>query len=297
MNDMSTSHIRQLDGTLLLVFRELLRERRATTAAAHLGLTQSGISHVLNRLRLLFGDELFLRRPHGLEPTPRALELAPQLDAMIALAQEALTGRALFEPRASRRQFRIGAPDFMTLLLAAPLLKRIKTEAPETSVAFTPLLGSTALDAVRRGDIDLAVGRLRKTAPPLLHARLFRDSYAVVGRAQHPELRRKLTEQRYAALEHVQIASAERPAGRRVFAVAPHFLAAFAIVAESDAVVVAPRPLAARYAKGFGLAVVPAPVPLPPLDIFLVYRKAKTPDAAVAWLAACVRAAVRDAGG
>ena len=73
---MDVSHIRQIDGTLLLVFQELLRERRATAAAARLGLTQSGISHALNRLRLLFGDELFLRRPHGLEPTARALAMA-----------------------------------------------------------------------------------------------------------------------------------------------------------------------------------------------------------------------------
>ena len=61
MPDMDVSHIRQIDGTLLLVFQELLRERRATAAAARLGLTQSGISHALNRLRLLFGDELFRR--------------------------------------------------------------------------------------------------------------------------------------------------------------------------------------------------------------------------------------------
>jgi hypothetical protein len=46
MSDTSSLHtaIRNLDGTLLLVFRSLLRERRATAVAAQLGLTQSGVS-------------------------------------------------------------------------------------------------------------------------------------------------------------------------------------------------------------------------------------------------------------
>jgi len=35
------------------------------------------ISHALTRLRDLFGDPLFIRRSHGLEPTQRAIELGP----------------------------------------------------------------------------------------------------------------------------------------------------------------------------------------------------------------------------
>jgi DNA-binding transcriptional LysR family regulator len=72
MSDFDLNQIRRLDGGLLLVFRELLRTRRAGAVAERLGLSPSAISHALNRLRDLFDDPLFIRRPHGFEPTRRA---------------------------------------------------------------------------------------------------------------------------------------------------------------------------------------------------------------------------------
>jgi DNA-binding transcriptional LysR family regulator len=104
----------------------------------------------LNRLRRLFGDELFLRRPHGLEPTPRALELGPQIEQLIDAAETALAGARGFAPATSRRKFRIGAPDFLIALIAAPLVARVKRGAPQASLAFIQALGGTALEAVRR---------------------------------------------------------------------------------------------------------------------------------------------------
>ena len=111
MSDIDLDDIRRLDGGLLLVFRELLVRRRASEVALRLGLSQSAVSHALARLRDLFGDPLFTRRPHGLEPTQRALELGPRIEALIELASAALSAGGRFEPAQSRRQFGIGAPD------------------------------------------------------------------------------------------------------------------------------------------------------------------------------------------
>ena len=61
MTDFSQGELRRLDLTLLLVFLGLLRHRKATDVAAELGLTQSGVSQALKRLRDIFGDPLFLR--------------------------------------------------------------------------------------------------------------------------------------------------------------------------------------------------------------------------------------------
>ena len=72
MSDIDTNKLRRLDGGLLLVFRELLRTGRASRVAESLGLSQPAISHALARLRDLFADPLFVRRPHGFEPTLRA---------------------------------------------------------------------------------------------------------------------------------------------------------------------------------------------------------------------------------
>src|SRR2546430_4895105 len=80
MSDMSNSKLRKLDGTLLLVFAEAYRLRKLTTVAQRLGMTQSAVSHALGRLREIFEDELFLRRPFGVEPTQRARDLASRVE-------------------------------------------------------------------------------------------------------------------------------------------------------------------------------------------------------------------------
>jgi DNA-binding transcriptional LysR family regulator len=59
---MSEFHFNSLDLNLLRVFDALLDERNVTRAGARLGLSQSAVSHALGRLRLLLGDELFVRR-------------------------------------------------------------------------------------------------------------------------------------------------------------------------------------------------------------------------------------------
>src|SRR6186713_2483094 len=126
MSDIDQNQLRRLDGGLLLVFRELLRTGRASIAAERLGLSQPAISHGLNRLRDLFGDPLFVRRPHGFEPTRRALELGPQVDALISLANAALNPDAAFDPARTNRLFRFAAPEFVIALIGGQLINRLK---------------------------------------------------------------------------------------------------------------------------------------------------------------------------
>ncbi len=77
------AQLRRLDLTLLLVFEEAMATGKLSAAAKRLGLTQSAISHALKRLREVFEDELFIRTPRGVQPTPRAMALrAPLADAL-----------------------------------------------------------------------------------------------------------------------------------------------------------------------------------------------------------------------
>ena len=75
--------LRRLDLTVLLVFTNLMRLRKASDVAEHMGLTQSSISHSIKRLRETFGDPLFLRTPKGMEPTAVALGLEPRIRSVV----------------------------------------------------------------------------------------------------------------------------------------------------------------------------------------------------------------------
>src|SRR5262245_56272369 len=131
MSDFDQNKIRRLDGGLLLVFRELLRTGRASVVAERLGLSPSAISHALVRLREVFDDPLFIRRPHGFEPTRRAEALGPQVEQLLELANRAVSRDAAFDPAQSRRQFRFAAPEFVTALIGAQLFNRLREIAPK----------------------------------------------------------------------------------------------------------------------------------------------------------------------
>src|ERR1700742_681948 len=93
-----------LDLNLLRVLDVLLEERSVTRAGERLGLTQSAISHALNRLRYALADDLFLRGPDGMRPTERASQIAPRLRQGLLQLQLALVPSD-FVPAETIRRF------------------------------------------------------------------------------------------------------------------------------------------------------------------------------------------------
>jgi DNA-binding transcriptional LysR family regulator len=66
-------NLRKFDLNLLVCFDALMSERNVTKAAEKAFLSQSGMSHALNRLRSLLDDPILMRSKQGMMPTPRAL--------------------------------------------------------------------------------------------------------------------------------------------------------------------------------------------------------------------------------
>ncbi len=300
MSDISFSDIRRLDGALLLVFREVLRARRTTIAAERLGVTQSTVSHALDRLRDIFGDPLFVRRPHGVEPTRRALELGPRIEALIDLTAQTLrSGDGAFDPRRSERRFNLAAPENVTTVLGAGLLNRLKAAAPGVSFSVQYLLANTAVDALRRGEVDLALGRLPSNLPGIVSETLYTDHYCVVARKDHPQINGALSDAEYVRIGHITIFdppeggpedSAPDPRLVNTPAFLPKWLAALTMVAASDAIASCPRRLADRLAGPLGLQVIEMNWDGPGFPIHCL-RLAGRPDPGLDWFTAQVRGA------
>ena len=299
MSELDNEKIKRLDGSLLLVFLELVRHQRTTTVAKRLGLSQSAVSHALARLRDLFGDRLFIRRPNGLEPTQRALELLPRVEQLLQLANDTLQGGQPFEPATSRRHFRIGAPDYVCTVLAAPLLQRFEREADQARFSFRLLVGRDAIDGLRRDEIDLAIGRFPAELQDYAVEPLFDEAYCVIARRGHPRLSGAIDLPTYAALGHVLVSISGDFVGlndrvmralrveRRMVASVPRFLIALSVVAETDAVATVPRRLALRHAEQLGLQVLSLPFELESFSIAAVAREPSDP--AIEWLTAHLR--------
>lgn len=292
--------IRRLDGGLLLIFRELLRRRRVTQTADTLGLSQSAVSQALARLRDIYGDPLFVRRPHGLEPTARALALGPQIEALIELAGTTLAREKTFDPAESDRRFRMIAPEFVIALIGARLVERLRTVAPRASFAVRSLPHELAFDAVKRGEADLALGRFGASRPGFAMELLFEDRYCVVARRGHPRFRSRIALTEYRAAGHIYSFAAGEggesdDAGpdeaTATNAIVPRWLNALVMVSACDAIATVPRRLAERHARPLGLTILNAPFVHNKIRVSLIRRTA-VEDAGADWFLNEVRMAV-----
>lgn len=298
MSDFDFNQIRRLDGGLLLVLRELLRRKRASEVARTLGLTPSAVSHALTRLRELFDDPLFIRRPHGLEPTKRALELGPKIEALIEMAGQALSPHEGFEPARSGRRFRIAAPEFVTDLVGGGLIMAIRREAPRVSFVVDHASQASALDALRRGEIDLALGRFGALPPGVIAEPLFSDRYCVVARQGHPTLQGTIDTDAYAANGHI-FAHAPSEVGAHtgdsadietMIAAVPGWMTALSLVAVTDALATCSERLAQRHAARLGLQILEPDFEIWSFHIQALRREGTDPG--VDWFLGLVREAV-----
>jgi len=295
---MNSQAIRRLDLTLLLIFDSALRHRKLTEVARELGLTQPAISHALARLREIFGDELLLRRPHGMEPTRRALELAPRIAEILGLARDAVEAPKRFDPAAAQRSFRVAGLDLEMAIIGPVIIDILSRKAPRTRLAFRALARADAVRGLEDGSIDLAFGHFLTTGNDLLIRPLYQESYLVALAAGHRlARRRKLTLDDYCdRLRHVLVSldgafsgtldAALEAQGRRrqVIATLPAFLPALATVSRSDLAVTMPARLVRRFAEPFGLKAFVPPLPVRSFEIMMAWHRRDDADPALSWL-------------
>jgi DNA-binding transcriptional LysR family regulator len=298
MPDISDTKLRKLDLGLLLVFQEIYRHGNLSAAADRLRLSQPAVSQALKRLEELLEEPLFIRSPAGTRPTSRAIEMAPKVDALLALASETVMSRLRFDPAASNRLFRVHAADFAASLLTAPLVRRFAIHAPaaKLSLGFAGV-PSQAFHLLRNGGLDLAVGRFPGLPKDCIASRLFEEDYQVVARVGHPLTGGGLDLDTYLRCQHIIVSFAGDLIGtidgdlaslghtRHVVVASPMFLSAFAAVSTSDLIATSPRRLAARFAGVFGLAAYELPFPASPFHIDLIRARSSLKDRALDWLA------------
>src|SRR4051794_3155385 len=163
---------RMLDLNLLVVFDAVAQERNATRAAATLNMTQPAVSHALGRLRSALQDDLFVRTPDGMEPTPYAEGLIGPVRSALENLHTALDGAAPFDPSTATRSFRIAMDNRAVVLLAAPLSAMVGAQAPNVQLDIRPSGTLNAPDLLDRGELDLAVGGFAAPAERFADLRL-----------------------------------------------------------------------------------------------------------------------------
>ena len=313
-------HFHSLDLNLLRVFDTLIEERSVTRAGERLGLSQSAISHALNRLRYVLHDELLVRVADGMRPAPRAAEIAPRLRDGLLQLQLAL-GPTEFVPEKTERRFTIACGEYIGTVLVPGFIARVRGLAPNAELRIRPSnMGVT--EALLAGRIDLAIGTFRRVPEPLVCEPLFQETRVWVLSADHPAADTELTLERLASLSHLIISAtgedehaingyvsdhglerlvtrsevgllqgalAARGLRRVVGLTTPHFPAALAVVSQSDMAAPLPRRLADTFAERYRLKLFEPPYTSPPFDIMALWHRDHGEDRAIAWLRGVLR--------
>jgi len=177
--------LENFDLNLLISFDALIRERNVSRAAEKLHISQPAMSNSLKRLREYLGDPLLVRTSTGMEPTEKALMLAPIIRQSLSLAQSALSPSDTFDAKASERTFRILVSDYIEGTLISALVKHFQRVAPNITLDILTLSDGSFSD-LEKGSIDLAINRF-DTIPQSFHQRsVWQDSFSCLLAANNP---------------------------------------------------------------------------------------------------------------
>lgn len=299
--------IKQLDLNLLPIAVALYDELSVSRAARRLGVSQPAVSRALRRLRDAFDDPLFVRRPSGIAPTPRAHAIVGAIRPNLDRLQHDLVSDDLFDPATSRRPIALAISDVAELAFFPSVIEHFRTHAPKCQVCAVSLTESQLADGLESGDVDVAAGYFPTlSARSFRHRRLSKHGFACLMRAGHPLWKRRLTVASYLAAEHIVIRSEgrsqellerfiERRRMRRKAAVyTSHVLSVPFLVMESDLLATLPYAVVTRFAS-LTSDVVAA---LPPFDISydlkLVWHRRFDNEPRSRWLRDQLAAVFRD---
>lgn len=287
------------DLNLLIPLHALLTEGSVARAAARLHLSPSATSRALARLREVTGDPLLVRAGRGLVPTPRALALREEVQALLESAARVLRPDAAVDLTRLDRVFTLRASDGFVESFGPALLARTAAEAPLVRLRFLPKPEKDTTP-LRTGAVDLEIGVVtEETGPELRTQALFHDRMVGAVRAGHPLLDAAVTAERFAAGDHVLMSRRGVSQGltdtalaalglqRRVVVTAGGFSEVLALARRSDLIATVPEHF--TRALRDGMVSFALPFPMPGLTISLLWHPRLEADPGHRWLRDCVR--------
>ncbi|RUP23944.1 MAG: LysR family transcriptional regulator [Curvibacter sp.] len=281
-----------LDARLLQLLVTVQEAGSVTGAAQRLGLTQSAVSHGLDRLRAIVGDPLFVKSGRGIVATAQAGLLAQRARHLLD-ELEAFSVAAGFDPARLNTCFTIAANDLQRDLLLPSLLRVLREQAP--GVTLRVIKSGAPGPALLRDEVcQLIITPRPPVGSDILQKRLFEDRYCVFydpGCRSAPNSR-----EAYLAADHVTVLYEPRRTldidqwmqgqglQRRFVASVPGMAALGSMLRGSDWLATAPSLLARESLRG--LAMAPVPLELPAMPMYIVWHLRHHSDPVHQWLRA-----------
>lgn len=282
----------RIDLNLFVVFDAIYQERSVTQVARRLNLTQPAISNSLARLRETFDDQLFVRTPEGMTPTPVADSVIGDVRKALALLGKSVGVSARFDALTSEKVFRLGMNDLAESLILPHLRIRMAELAPHTSISCYYYDRETAAAELKAGNLDLLLDVPIFNARELESTRLAEFPYAVMMNPTHKLAKKKLNLENYLQAEHLHVSSRRKGRGqvdialhslgknRRVAMRLQNYQVAGRVAEESDLLWTTPKAMAQLS----NLVQKEAPFKIEPLTWNLFWHRSADDDPANRWI-------------
>ncbi|MBY3385724.1 LysR family transcriptional regulator [Rhizobium laguerreae] len=292
---MNDATLRKIDLNLLLAFSVLMQERNVSRAAERLLLGQPGLSAALRRLREALDDELFVRVGRGLQPTPRALSIAPAIEDALSGIERAIRPQAEFDPASWQGEFRIGMCDNLESAFFGPFAARLLKLSPGARLIG---IASEKRDAARRldeGVFDFSVSVHDQPASWHIRAPLFDQASICIYDAAQLRLKAPLSLEDFANAAHltvsfegnaatsIDIALGRTGHVRQVVATVPRFSALPTALRAMPAIATVPESIGRCMAQLHGLTICAPPLALPADPVTMLYRRVDQADGRARW--------------
>jgi DNA-binding transcriptional LysR family regulator len=165
-------------------FLAVAEEGHFGRAAARLGISQPPLTAQIQALERELGVKLLERTGKGARPTREG-------EALLPLARRLAEGAGQIEQLA--RELRAGrhAPVMLACVTSAlfdylpPLVRALQTARPDAAVSVREMDTADAVEALRRGEVDLALLRLERDRHPLRLKPLGQDMLAAALPERH----------------------------------------------------------------------------------------------------------------
>lgn len=292
----------------LLYLQALVEERNVTRAAERIGITQSSMSTALARLREALNDALMVQTKHGMEPTPRALELARRSREISAILDGRGEPEESFILAESTALWRIMASDGIARAFMPPLMELAGQNAPRMRFTAHPGDPRRIHEYLRDGDFDLVMAFVRNPAPDLRQVVVVPQKLVCIARSDHPRISSEASVDDFLEESHVRwggppvdhptlevtVDEALERMGRArrisLLVSSQHVLPD--VVAHSDLLAVVPEHVASSAKRYLSIQLVELPFEVPVVEISLIWHERMHHDPGHKWL----RQTLADAG-
>ncbi|MFT6262084.1 MAG: DNA-binding transcriptional LysR family regulator [Crocinitomicaceae bacterium] len=293
------SLLHNFDLNLLITFEALISECHVSRAAQKVFLSQSAMSHALNRLREHLDDPLLVRTEKGLQPTQKALTMLPQVRKALEVIERVIQPEQHFHPAISSRIFHIACTDYFEAVVLPNFVQYIQKIAPKIKIEVQMISADGSKDELEQRKADIVVGLDKNQILPshLISEKWLTEDVVCLCSNNHPNYGDKLTLKEYETASHVVFSDvtsntshpiddwlAKKGKARQHIARTMNYTAAASIVTRTDSIMTLPYRMGLMFTHMLPVKLLQPPKNIPNIEMKIVTHPLFDNDPAIVWL-------------